>query len=134
MSEVALWNYVHNNIGHLGHFSRIESGDTAAGIPDVEYCIGGISGHLELKSSTKLRQSQFVWMRDRLRAGGIVNVLWQDGQKKEWRLIPGDSAVNARLHMYTSKPYWIAQSRLTWKASINWEELVRFMTGKGDAV
>lgn len=55
-----------------GHASSVESHATSPGIPDVDFCIDGISGHIELKvcSSRGLRQSQVLWFRQRLKAGG----------------------------------------------------------------
>ena len=55
-----------------GHASSVESHATSPGIPDVDYCINGVSGHIELKvyGSKGLRQSQILWFKHRIKAGG----------------------------------------------------------------
>jgi len=74
MSESALWKHMKKNIGHLGHFSRVESHETSSGIPDVDYCIRGVEGHIELKFARgkipKIRGTQVRWFRDRAKQGG----------------------------------------------------------------
>jgi hypothetical protein len=70
------------------HFERVENA-VASGTPDVDYCISGSSGKLELKYAQKhpakqttpvlgrgngLRRSQIVWIARRLHAGGRVFV------------------------------------------------------------
>jgi hypothetical protein len=82
-SETALWQRVRGKIAHFGHFCRVESICTT-GFPDVDYCLDGIEGHIELKfsrewpkrASTKvfkeghnLREEQSKWLKLRLRAG-----------------------------------------------------------------
>lgn len=84
-------------------FERIES-MIGAGIPDINYCINGVEGWIELKSPTepkrehtplfgsnhRLLQSQMNWHLTQRRAGGISFVLictehW-------WLLIEGKHA------------------------------------------
>lgn len=70
------------------HFERVENA-VASGTPDVDYCINGCAGKLELKYTQRhparattpvlgrgngLRRSQIVWIWRRLRAGGRVFV------------------------------------------------------------
>lgn len=58
------------------HWQRIETGWTAAGVPDVNYCAGGVEGWLELKAVAgflvTIRPMQAAWAARRLRAGGRV--------------------------------------------------------------
>lgn len=60
-----------------GHASSVESHAMSPGIPDIDFCIDGVSGHIELKvcSSRGLRQSQVLWFRKRLKAGGSPWIL-----------------------------------------------------------
>ena len=82
-SEQQLWVKVRDKIAHFGHFSRIESVCTT-GYPDVDYCLDGVEGNIELKfcrdwpkrASTKvfkeghnLRTEQSKWFKLRLKAG-----------------------------------------------------------------
>lgn len=57
-----------------GHASNVESGRTAAGIPDVDYHLD-VTNNLEIKHITKkrtshIRPTQVKWFRDRIKAGG----------------------------------------------------------------
>jgi hypothetical protein len=72
------------------HFERVENA-VSAGTPDVDYCVGGAHGKIELKFSPRhptrlettpvlgrqegLRRSQVIWITRRLRAGGRVFVM-----------------------------------------------------------
>lgn len=92
MSEHALWEWL-RGILPRGHYSRIESPETAAGFPDVHYTVhpGYRSGTIELKFSRHpnsftpfkrdgLRESQIRWINEEVAAGGLV---WIVGQVKE---------------------------------------------------
>ena len=96
--ENNLWKWLSDLLPE-GHYSRIESGDTAPGFPDVDYQIQhyhvSASGKMELKFARKpqakypfkkqgLRKSQEVWIRDHLRNGGTV---WIIAQIENWVLI-----------------------------------------------
>ncbi len=59
------------------HVVNMEPGITSPGIPDLNWCMDGIIGDLELKfacgkrdRAPHIRPSQLVWFRDRIRAGG----------------------------------------------------------------
>ena len=58
---------------------RIELGAVGPGVPDVNYCIGGMEGWLELKAtenwSVPFRPGQPGWIARRVRAGGRVFIL-----------------------------------------------------------
>lgn len=92
-SEVSLWSKVLKPLledacrtgQHRAHFQRIEN-MAGVGNPDVEYCIAGNTGHIELKQAKKnpksgttvlgrgkgMRRSQLVWATRRTRAAGRV--------------------------------------------------------------
>lgn len=70
-----------------GHFCRVEPPPTP-GIPDINYCVEGVEGWIELKvlyrgrfpyAKRFLRASQRRWMRQRLVVHGRVFVLAKDG-------------------------------------------------------
>lgn len=56
------------------HWQPIETGGTGRGIPDTNYCFGGIEGWVEFKLTstwtTGLRPEQIAWLLRRARAGG----------------------------------------------------------------
>ena len=58
------------------HAVNMEPGTTNPGIPDINWCMGGIEGNLELKYGISgglaphVRPTQVVWFRERIRAGG----------------------------------------------------------------
>jgi len=93
MSEHTLWNRIRESIGHKGHFVRIEFNPTA-GTPDVNYCVAGCEGWIELKHISKkpgragtpvfgrkgLRDEQVSWIRRRLKNQGRAFVCAQVGR------------------------------------------------------
>jgi hypothetical protein len=87
MSEKRLWEWL-GGVLPPGHYSRIESGDTAPGFPDVDYQIlPNHTGKIELKFARDpkakipfsnkhgIRKSQRIWIRDNIRNGGIVWII-----------------------------------------------------------
>jgi hypothetical protein len=92
-SEHNLWTRIRTNIGHRGHFVRMEF-NPEAGIPDVDYCIKGTEGKIELKHTAivparantavftngGLRDAQIAWIYTRVRHGGRVWILSQIGE------------------------------------------------------
>lgn len=65
------------SVAPKGHYSQIESHATSIGFPDIDYCVDGVNGHIELKfgDATKnkkphMRPSQIMWFRNRIQAGG----------------------------------------------------------------
>ena len=101
MNEGNLWEWLRDVALPLGHYSRIESPDTAPGFPDVSFCVGrgprrtdksplpGTAGcgTLELKATDRslrvpfpdeekgLHTSQLRWIRDDVLEGGIVWII-----------------------------------------------------------
>lgn len=59
-----------------GHAVNMEPNVTNPGIPDINWCLHGIEGNLELKfaydggAAPMIRPNQIVWFRERIRAGG----------------------------------------------------------------
>ena len=87
MNESNLWEWLRDVALPLGHYSRIESPDTAPGFPDVSFTVEKTTGTLELKAMDRrsrvpfpdqkkgLHQSQLRWIRDEVQAGGIVWII-----------------------------------------------------------
>jgi len=87
MNEASLWEWLRDVALPLGHFSRIESPDTAPGFPDVHFQVGEGCGTLELKANDRpakvpfadeekgLHKSQLRWIKGNMEHGGIVWII-----------------------------------------------------------
>lgn len=88
MSESNLWNWLRDVALPLGQYSRIESGATAPGFPDVSCQILEVpSFTLELKFSCTpeatmpftpehgMRRSQIRWIKENIQNGGTVFII-----------------------------------------------------------
>lgn len=81
--ESTLWKTIQPLFPKSASVNRIESHSTSIGFPDVEFCIDGCVGALELKAVASLsehvhvRPSQVGWFRRRMKAGGKpILLLW----------------------------------------------------------
>ena len=60
-----------------GHAVNVEPGTTNPGMPDINWCLEGIEGNLELKfgfeggAAPTIRPNQIVWFRERIKAKGM---------------------------------------------------------------
>lgn len=83
--ESGLWDFLRQRMPVGGHYTRIESNETAPGFPDVHYTLKGVTGGMELKCNPfpigdypfagekhGLRKSQRIWIRDEVECGGKV--------------------------------------------------------------
>lgn len=135
-SEAKMWKHLRTKLlytGCLGHFTRIESGATVLGQPDVNYCIKGCEGNLELKFAKKendmliLRPSQYQWMNQRIMCGAKnVWILAHISETKTWMLIHGRHARN----LITKPREWECFTTKIWKGSINTLELTQLIGNK----
>lgn len=88
MNESNLWDWLRDVSLPLGHYSRIESPDTAPGFPDVHYQVGKEGcGTLELKATDRalrvpfpdeekgLHKSQLRWIKANVNAEGVVWII-----------------------------------------------------------
>ena len=105
--ENALKKYVVSQVlKGYGHIQSHEDKYTS-GIPDLDYCLTGVAGWIELKiiqewpvkSGTKLNTAlrhltndQMNWMKQRSKAGGKCFVLLKVMKTKEYLLYRGDDA------------------------------------------
>ena len=81
--ETRLWQKIRPLFPQSASINRIESHSTSIGFPDLEFCIKGCQGTLELKAVRTVgdrvlsRASQLGWNRRRLKAGGKpLMLLW----------------------------------------------------------
>ena len=132
MSESHLWKDMKKNIGHLGHFSRVESHETSSGIPDVDYCIRGIEGHVELKFARgkipKIRGTQVRWFRDRVKQGGSPWLFTH-------MIVEGDDCymlhqgkVVGDLARAKEQRDWARTAFVMWVDDMNWHELIEYLS------
>ena len=60
------------------HWQAVETGMTGLGVPDSNYCVGGVEGWIEFKFTTALAVNisgpQVGWIERRIRAGGRVTI------------------------------------------------------------
>lgn len=137
MTEKRLWTTLKDGMDHTGHFDRIESHATSQGRPDVNYCIDGREGDIELKvfdtrkGGFVLRSSQNAWFCNRVRSGSTRNFIlarYDDTfGNSQYLLIPGYASRN--LIHDRSYEGWKAQAKLIWDHKINWSELKAELKG-----
>lgn len=137
--EQRAWNYLYPKLqkahGTKAHLERIESGGTVSGQPDVDYCIQGALGDLELKAATSetqfdchLRPAQYQWMKRRIAAGGHPWVLLRVEEFNNWYLISG---LNAKeLIRKPTFQNWTELAACKWANGINIDELSDYLRGK----
>lgn len=78
------------------HLSWVESHSTSPGVPDLNYCIDGVEGWLELKSgSFDVKASQVRWFEDRVAKGGWPLFLIEMGGI--FMLVPGSKACRLKI-------------------------------------
>lgn len=88
MSEHGLWVWLRDIALPTGQFSRVETGGTCAGFPDLHYQLGqNQCGTIELKHNARnrttpfvdgkkgMRDSQLMWIRKNLECWGNVFVI-----------------------------------------------------------
>ena len=132
--EQKMWKYLAPKLKSHGHFTRIESHETAIGTPDVDYCIGGYCNHIELKFTEsekrgfRLRPSQAAWFRRRVKAGGQPWLLAQSfvRGKRGYVLVPGTNV--PALARSTRIADWLMAGVMVWEDQIIIEELVQFLS------
>lgn len=132
MSEGKLWKEMSKNIGHLGHFSRVESHETSSGIPDVDYCINGTEGHVELKhgnnSAPRIRGTQVRWFRHRIKAGGYPWMFTHIVIKKKDYYMLHKAAQMIELATERDVDVWLNTAAFVWSGSMGWHELVECLS------
>lgn len=121
MKESKFSNVVCGLIAKCGHVSKVEASTSAAGIPDLDYCVRNAhnrEGHIELKVGNKkkpphLRPSQVRWFLKRTSAGGRPFFLCLDTDTDTVYAVPGQS-----FHFLKGKvgiEKWISLSTQKWQ-------------------
>lgn len=104
MSEKTDWKLLRDRMKHpRDRWDRMENG-VGVGMPDINYCIAGVEGWIELKSPTEpkrpgtplfgsnhnVSQDQKNWFKRQIDAGGRAYILI--GTDQRWLLIHGRHA------------------------------------------
>jgi len=100
------------------HFQRIET-STIQGVPDINYCIEGVEGWIELKVSRgKLSRFQKVWIYTRLKHGGRVFILVSVPRERALKLFKPKPSTRDPL---SDPPIRVLRE------PINWQNLKNFL-------
>lgn len=121
------------------HLSLVESPLSSPGIPDVDFCINGIEGHIELKFSRRqdcphIRPSQVKWFKARCKAGGnpwLFTKIDRQGCAPLYLLHAGQ--VVYKIATSKDMTFWLEQSWAFWSldvagAEMRWAEFIQIIT------
>jgi hypothetical protein len=134
VSEANFWQLIRKNVP--GHLVRIEN-HAGTGQPDVNYCIAGVEGWIELKyleafpkrQDTMVRIPHFepeqrIWLTQRKNAGGRVFLFVRvDGIAGGFFLFDGKEAAR-HIGVNWIREEWNARALKSWAPRMNWGELV----------
>lgn len=125
MSEASFWGYLRKLLPKEGHYTRIESHDTAPGFPDVHYTLNGNSGVIELKDAKRpgakypfsgksgLRATQIRWINEEINA---------DGEKIFLALQCGDRVYWLKADLYYDELHHMTEEQIASVASVRWKK------------
>jgi hypothetical protein len=120
-----------------GHWSMVESPITSAGIPDLDFCINGIEGHVELKyasekKSPELRTSQRLWFRRRLAEGGtpviFIEYKLKDGMVYALFCAKGLKKILGQQNKAITYVWLMKHADFIWKDEPHWGRLIEVLT------
>lgn len=90
MIDGGLRKIFHKNLP--GHWQAIETGGVGLGIPDSNFCIDGVEGWVEFKSTqgfkVRITAEQVSWIERRHRNGGRVFVAVRRKDEELWLFRP----------------------------------------------
>lgn len=130
MSETNFWKEIKNNVGHLGHWSRIESHATSDGFPDTVLTIDGFETKIELKYCNEkkpfeIRPSQIRWFRKNVRNGGEPWVFIKAEMKIRTFYILARGRVIDYLEDKPLKTWLNPQLNKIWYDKMDWDEFLK---------
>ena len=126
MSEANFWKEIKKNVGHVGHWSRIESHATADGFPDTVFTKNDTTAFIELKQEddeTKtphIRPSQVRWFRREVRNGGNC---WLFSKIGNTYLLHKGYHVGF-LHTFGIE-LWKMHAEGQWENNVDWDEFIK---------
>jgi len=136
MSEANFWKEIKKNIGHIGHWSRIESHATADGFPDTAWTVMGTEAKIELKHGTikkkiEIRPSQVRWFRKNVKNGGrpwlfakIDNMV-----SPIYLLFKGETVLE--IYNITDTNTLAEMSDYAWIGKVPWDKFVEIILKEG---
>lgn len=126
VSEAAFWKYLQKLLPKDGHYTRVESHDTAQGFPDVYYSLNNNRGLIELKDAKRpgakypfsresgLRKSQIRWLDDELVANSDSNLFLA--------LQCGDRVYLLKAALYYDELHNMTEEEIFRVANIKWRK------------
>lgn len=114
------------------HWVAVETGETAGGVPDSNYCFpGGVAGWVEYKRTdgiaVRVRPGQVAWIDRRTRLGDRVSiaVVREVGRHAGLYLYPGDQVRNVADQGIAATPaVFLPGLRSSW----DWAQVRAFLT------
>lgn len=138
MSEHNFWLEIKREIGHLGHWSRLESHATADGFPDTSLTAAELEVKIELKHSNKaeapeIRPSQVRWFRRNIKHHGnpLLFAKLQVKNTNYWLLFDGKTVIDG-LYRMKKCSQWIAMADYRWADKMDWDELWKVLYDSQD--
>lgn len=133
-SEHSLWQYIRIGMQHAGDMVRIEAPEQGAGAPDVNYCLRGVEGNVELKycdeqrNGFEVRATQYRWFQRRMEAGGNGWILAEyEGGDSHWFAVIHGSEIRELTE--SAKPaIWRNKASVVWEDRIDFEELIGILS------
>jgi hypothetical protein len=130
MSESRLRKYLTDNLNSFScHMCMVESHAVSAGIPDLNYCLNGKEGWIELKwwtntNPAQFRPTQIAWFRRRVAAGGKPLVIWGHdlGERTKFYAMEGKNVPS--LARSQELKQWERSSFCSWDGKINFSALL----------
>lgn len=132
--ETTLRRYVARQLKAHGQVSQLESGATAAGIPDTLFFDADSRKDvwIELKHGApknrwELRKTQIAWMRRRIHKGGFVFLLlkYSGGEDRYCLILVNDVTKLEFLSHNQNCLSWFSLAEKEWQGRIPDEELVK---------
>lgn len=135
MSEASFWKYLLKLLPKEGHYTRIESHDTAPGFPDVHYTLNGNRGLIELKDAKRpgakhpfsgasgLRKTQIRWINEELTA---------DGDERLFLALQcGDRVYLLKAALYYDELHCMTEDEIARVAVVQWLKGAKLCTYEG---
>jgi len=133
MSERRLQKYLLDNVDGTGHWKFVESKEVSPGFPDINFCVNGVEGWVELKHGTDkkpptLRPTQCAWFRRRV---GVKGNCWlllavAVGRDNYFYLLHGKDV--PALVKANGIEDWTKNNIAWWHNKIDWKEFISICT------
>lgn len=126
--ELKFRKEVIHGMEYFGDIQPVEIKDVSTGFPDINFCLDGIEGNLELKvngpNGFEIRPSQKRWFMVRIKNGGNCWFLlktYEETLASDAFILVHGSKWN---HLDENVTGWINHASKIWYTGINYGELV----------